>query len=833
MKTAAVGIVLLLATSAPALGAGDERALDEGTERGRRLRSLLADLKDPSARVRRGAVSSLSWLERETRNQVVPALAELLRDPDVEVREEVVSALWTFGGRHPGAIAALRLALKDGDPKVRSKAAYVLAWKNIDKKDNVALLLRALGDRDSADRRWAAWYLGRIEPDPLQVLPGLVSALRDQNAFVRQDSAKALGALGAGARSAAPALEALLDDKNESVRLTAALALWQTSGEKERTVSVLVKLLGYNAGKIESFDSLMDKALTTDETTFLRLAVTRSHTLLVREEAMRALGAMGPAAQAAVPALVPLALAGESRSSAARTLADLGSTAVPHLVRLLDARDPRIRGSAAEALGQFGPVARPAIPRLLDCLNDPDTTLRGTAAEALGRIALEPQRVVPALRAAVQTPGSGGDKAIEALGRFGPAAREAVPTLVEELREDRLHDRRGIVFALTHIGPEAREAVPALVDVLLAERGNLRSAAAETLGRIGPAAAPAVPALCEVLGASDTDAQRNAITALGEIGPAAAGSVARLIRALDFEPDSWIPGHAAAALGKIGPNGKEAIPALRSALRNPNRRVRVRAAWALWRIDGSKEPLLAALGDELEDVRRDAASYLGQLGPEAEPAVPGLIKALADEDEQVRDAAAEALGLIGVRAGAVPALKRALNDEQVRVRIQAAAALWKLEKAPEALTALAAVLTSTPPGDSFDHRSNAADALGRFGPEARAAGPALRECIARAPAYPRQKALEALQAIDPDGCTEVWRTLYDPPGNAPEGNGAPGGGEEPGPAEKPSRSRSLLLLGLGALVAGWLFVCVLLVRRGQRTRFPRQRGSSSRQRAGP
>ena len=55
----------------------------------------------------------------------------------------------------------------------------------------------------------------------------------------------------------------------------------------------------------------------------------------------------------------------------AGALADLGPTAVPRLVELLDAKDPRVR-EAAESLGNFGIEARPAIPRLLECLDDLD-----------------------------------------------------------------------------------------------------------------------------------------------------------------------------------------------------------------------------------------------------------------------------------------------------------------------------------------------------------------------------------------------------------------------------------------------------------------------------
>jgi HEAT repeat protein len=45
-------------------------------------------------------------------------------------------------------------------------------------------------------------------------------------------------------------------------------------------------------------------------------------------------------------------------------------------------------------------------------------------------------------------------------------------------------------------------------------------------------------------------------------------------------------------------------------------------------------------------IRVVAADALGRIGPEAKEAVPGLIEALMDKHEFVREAAAEALELI-------------------------------------------------------------------------------------------------------------------------------------------------------------------------------------------
>lgn len=92
-----------------------------------------------------------------------------------------------------------------------------------------------------------------------------------------------------------------------------------------------------------------------------------------------------------------------------------------------------------------------------------------------------------------------------------------------------------------------------------------------------------------------------------------------------------VPRAAASSLAQIGP---AAIPALKTALTDAD-----------------------------PEVRRQAARALGQMGPEAEPAVPELTQALSDKEATVRLAAAQALGRIGPAAApAIPALVDALDE---------------------------------------------------------------------------------------------------------------------------------------------------------------------------
>lgn len=103
-------------------------------------------------------------------------------------------------------------------------------------------------------------------------------------------------------------------------------------------------------------------------------------------------------------------------------------------------------------------------------------------------------------------------------------------------------------------------AVPMLVELLADEDDQVCFAACNALAANGATARQALPALLEMLGHSNVFYRRNASNALAAIGPDASATNI-LIEALK-EEDSWVNYHAAIAVGKLGPQGKEAVPAL-------------------------------------------------------------------------------------------------------------------------------------------------------------------------------------------------------------------------------------------------------------------------------
>src|SRR5262249_43588961 len=131
------------------------------------------------------------------------------------------------------------------------------------------------------------------------------------------------------------------------------------------------------------------------------IADLKSPNLRARGEAAAALGALGPAASAAVPALVTAMGAPSDyvRLEGSTALVAIGQEAVPALTKALRSPNAHIRRRAAQALAELGPVAQAAAGALTPSLKDKDARARCDAAHALWNVSGNAQQVVPVLQA--------------------------------------------------------------------------------------------------------------------------------------------------------------------------------------------------------------------------------------------------------------------------------------------------------------------------------------------------------------------------------------------------------------------------------------------------
>lgn len=428
-----------------------------------------------------------------------------------------------------------------------------------------------------------------------------------------------------------------------------------------------------------------------------------------------------------------------TRQSAVRRLGRLGPSAapaVPDLIACLTDSDHNVREAAAKAIGRLGPQARAAFPALLEALYDPDVTVRNVAARAFFELQPDPASAIPALVANIR---AGPDRrallALTALPSFG---RPAIPALVELMKDHDPEVRKWAILGVGSFGSGMKDTIPDLIGLLRSPDRGTRSAAAGALTRIGD---DAIEPLAQALSNSDAKIRGGASLALEDMGPSAGPAVPALLGALlsnkppddprpprplgtvDFVRDGEPrPTGYHAALRAIGANAATGLALL---LDHQDQQEQIVALRALQFMGANGDRAVPRLITVLRDpeLRMEAASALGGIGPSARLALPTLIDGLNDADSVYRARVAETIGRIGwsrqmaqystetVARSAVAPLASALKDHDPGVRAAAALALADIgtDSAPARPDCLR--LLSDPIGDV---RVSAIRALSRF-----------------------------------------------------------------------------------------------------------------------
>jgi HEAT repeat protein len=158
---------------------------------------------------------------------------------------------------------------------------------------------------------------------------------------------------------------------------------------------------------------------------------------------------------------------------------------------------------------------------------------------------------------------------------MGREAKQAIPSLVEALKDEDGDVRISAAFALVRIKLEVKQAIPVLIEALKSEDANIRFDAAKALGAIGPEAKQAIPALVEALKEQPRMFAGGPAEALGRIGPEAVPALTEALK------DRSLRFGAAIALSEIGLEAKQAMPALIEALKDESPTIRSSIARAL------------------------------------------------------------------------------------------------------------------------------------------------------------------------------------------------------------------------------------------------------------
>jgi HEAT repeat protein len=183
------------------------------------------------------------------------------------------------------------------------------------------------------------------------------------------------------------------------------------------------------------------------------------------------------------------------------------------------------------------------------------------------------------------------------------------------------------------------------------------------------------------LKAAEAPARYRAVHALGAIGPEAREAVPALAVIMRQDPESRLRVAAALALSKMRQASVNAVPALAEALRDEDKQVRMYAIIALAALGRESHPAVPALTAAMRDdtnetyvntfaftIQEEAAIALGRASAGTPEAVPALMETLrTSPSERMRQSATRALGIVGAQARDAVPLLHALLKEKDRV----------------------------------------------------------------------------------------------------------------------------------------------------------------------
>jgi HEAT repeat protein len=437
-----------------------------------------------------------------------------------------------------------------------------------------------------------------------------------------------------------------------------------------------------------------------------------------------------------------------------------------------------VRRTAVYELVQLGPAASPWVIR---AMRDPDARVRLIACSIVVRTAPDAaKRPLGALLGAV----SDGDSSVRlaAVGQLealifkygspseNSAREKALHSICAALRDTSPQVRAAAGWALFRLGRKAKSAIPELDQALLGADKPLRVVAADAMLRIDPSATrPHIAAamrelltdqsiphdhwravrnlalaqgadataamLVPLLKDKDIGTRHQAIYDLIQHCAHAKTLRSTLIEALASD-DGGLRDEAALYLLKHDASmARRAIETIAEQIVDP-----LNGSYLLWDLirktrkesPGSITPLVPALVTRLArasnpDSRVNAIMALGEIGPEAKPAVPAMLEASGTADLEIAGRAVEALVKVDPQLAAtrLSSLLDWMRSGQVTsVRLSAMASLRDL--GPAAATALPALLKVAGEED-LTISAAAIEAISKIDP---ATGAALKQAIA-------------------------------------------------------------------------------------------------------
>jgi HEAT repeat protein len=359
---------------------------------------------------------------------------------------------------------------------------------------------------------------------------------------------------------------------------------------------------------------------------------------------------------------------------------------LPYYIKALKGTNQETQLLAENALNSLGPQAEPAVPALLDLLrNTPITNvLVSEASRLLGHMGSNATAALPALKELFQKDTNlfRHSEIATDICQIEGCQGEAFDYLTNSLMDGPLSSRaRLAIIELGWLGPAAKAAIPSLLETMNTTNTLVWTRIIESLRKIGAAQELYLPKLREKLVSDDQDSQMAAATQILGLYPTDQDSQLFLIK--QIESHTTNEPMAISALGSAGTNAQAGIPAIVKALDGTNLMSWSEAPRALKKMEASTNLFTLKLWEKMnstDDLTRiTIAAAILEIDPHDHEAQATMIK-LVKPGSQFMNSAIYYLGEAGPAAKeAIPALREALANRNVRLRHAIKSALKKIE----------------------------------------------------------------------------------------------------------------------------------------------------------